>query len=494
MLDATSRGRSGVGTLLMPHSCLSRPHRQRLPQPSEMEESATNCSREYESRQKARRGAWSVGATATVAGLVLSSLPSVQAFLVTPCDTSTSRAGTLRPPIHPTSVGPCCPLATTALQIAKQQLGEFEILDMVPSSASDRAVQVLDYCGRADIDPIGYNEMWDIQKVLLQGQLDRAMEVMKLSKAKETNGDVASAVVDDDGADRSQFLSQSSGARTEENVTSHLGKDTIILLQHKPVYTLGTGSDADFIKDSRLTSSIDIVRIERGGEVTYHGPGQLVAYPILDLKGYKQDIHWYMRALEEAILLALDSVGVKGAVREDDVTGIWIGGKKVAALGVKVRRWITMHGLAVNVDQKSLGNFDGIVPCGLVGKDVTCINDHLEHPITVPEFAVHMRKALEQIFKIDLVDCPLVETAGGGADGTGSGVGRSDASNSDPTPYQPPQHTSSFLEHLGQVKSAWPDTGDDAGTDEEGVECTGEPSIDPSRTIQASQTDDSNWM
>ena len=204
MLDATSRGRSGVGTLLMPHSCLSRPHRQRLPQPSEMEEAATNCSREYESRQKARRGAWSVGATATVAGLVLSSLPSVQAFLVTPCDTSTSRAGTLRPPIRPTSVRPCCPLATTALQIAKQQLGEFEVLDMAPSSTSDRAVQVLDYCGRTDIDPIGYNVMWDIQKVLLQGQLDRVMEVMKLSKAKRTN-DGASVVVDVDDADRSQW-------------------------------------------------------------------------------------------------------------------------------------------------------------------------------------------------------------------------------------------------------------------------------------------------
>ena len=110
-------------------------------------------------------------------------------------------------------------------------------------------------------------------------------------------------------------------------------------------------------------------------------------------------------------MIALESVGVEGAVREDDVTGIWIGGKKVAALGVKVRRWITMHGLAVNVDQKSLGNFDGIVPCGLVGKDVTCINDHLEKPITVEEFAKHMRKALEQIFEIELVDCPLVEAA-----------------------------------------------------------------------------------
>jgi lipoyl(octanoyl) transferase len=297
----------------------------------------------------------------------------------------------------------------TTLKIAKQQLGEFEILGITQSSASDRTVQMLDYCRSGEIDPIGFSDMWDIQKVLVQGQLDRTMEIMKLSNA-QTSDDVEESA--ENSAEHSQFMTHTPTLDDDTTITqTQLGKDTVILLQHKPVYTLGTGSDPDFIKESGLSSSIDVVRIERGGEVTYHGPGQLVAYPILDLRGYKQDIHWYMRALEEAILIALESVGVEGAVREDDVTGIWIGGKKVAALGVKVRRWITMHGLAVNVDQKSLGNFDGIVPCGLVGKDVTCINDHLEKPITVEEFAKHMRKALEQIFEIELVDCPLVEAA-----------------------------------------------------------------------------------
>ena len=368
--------------------------------------------------RRSRRRVWSAhfcaGATAaTLVHLAMasSSLSSANAFVVPPSDT------TAWPYYIPIPVQSC---RWTALQITKQQLGEFEVLGVKQSSVSDRTVQILDYCSGA-IDPIGFNDMWDVQKVLVQGQLDRTMEVMKLSKAKASKvGDEEESTEDIDER-HSQFLPQPSSTIQDGNTVA-LGRDTVILLQHKPVYTLGTGSDPDFIKESGLSSSVDVVRIERGGEVTYHGPGQLVAYPILDLRGYKQDIHWYMRALEEAILLALESVGVEGAVREDDVTGIWIGGKKVAALGVKVRRWITMHGLAVNVDQNSLGNFDGIVPCGLVGKDVTCINDHLEEPISVEEFSKHMRKALEHIFEIDLVDCPLVEAAAandGDVDGSG---------------------------------------------------------------------------
>mmetsp|Transcript_40234 Transcript_40234/g.121219 ORF Transcript_40234/g.121219 Transcript_40234/m.121219 type:complete len:96 (+) Transcript_40234:1193-1480(+) len=93
------------------------------------------------------------------------------------------------------------------------------------------------------------------------------------------------------------------------------------------------------------------------------------------------------------------------AAREDDVTGVWVSDRKVAALGIKVRRWVTMHGLAVNVDRRSLANFDGIVPCGLVGRHVCCINDHLKEPITVEDFAEHMKRALERVFEIRLVTC-----------------------------------------------------------------------------------------
>ena len=286
-----------------------------------------------------------------------------------------------------TSPRKCISASSLLLKASKQQLGEFETLGIVSqrqrhqdgtaaTTKEDRCVRLLDY---SSLDPISFHDMWDMQKELLQKQLDRIMAEMK--GEADTEG---------------QFL-------LPDQSNNNSGHDTIIMLQHKPIYTLGTGSDPGFINDVE-NSPIDVVRIERGGEVTYHGPGQLVVYPIVDLRGYRQDIHWYVRALEEAILIALDMAGVEGAVREDDVTGIWIKGNKVAALGVKVRRWVTMHGLAVNIDQRSLGNFDGIVPCGLVGRDVTCINDHLDQPISIEEFATYMKKAMEQVFEIKVAD------------------------------------------------------------------------------------------
>ncbi|KAL7527207.1 hypothetical protein ACHAWF_002075 [Thalassiosira exigua] len=182
------------------------------------------------------------------------------------------------------------------------------------------------------------------------------------------------------------------------------------MLQHDPVYTLGTASDPSFIlgygENDAKDGGIPIVRIERGGEVTYHGPGQLTVYPILDLRGYKQDVHWYMRALEEVILLALDKAGVRGVpTREEDLTGVWVSNNKIAALGIKARRWVTMHGLAINVDIRSLRNFEGIVPCGLEGREVTCINDEIDEArqFTVEEFTVHVKEALEEVFCVSLV-------------------------------------------------------------------------------------------
>jgi len=189
-----------------------------------------------------------------------------------------------------------------------------------------------------------------------------------------------------------------------------LGCDSIIMVQHDPVYTLGTSSGASFIhgydENDIHDNHVPVVRIERGGEVTYHGPGQLTVYPILDLRGYGQDIHWFMRALEEVIILALDRAGVKGATREENLTGVWASNKKIAALGIKVRRWVTMHGLAINVDARSLLNFQGIVPCGLEGREVTCVNDeaggHVPR-LTVKEFTIHVKEALEEVFGVTLV-------------------------------------------------------------------------------------------
>ena len=229
-----------------------------------------------------------------------------------------------------------------------------------------------------------YEEAWDFQKELVKHQLER------LGKRPT------------DPPLYDQFLVDVREDGTSSTANNQLGCDSVIFLEHDPVYTLGTGSDPSFIRDE---SNIDIVRIERGGEVTYHGPGQLTVYPILDLRGYKQDIHWYMRALEEVILLALRNSGVSGATREEDLTGVWVSDKKIAALGIKARRWVTMHGLAINVDTRSLRNFEGIVPCGLEGRTVTCIDDEIsERKCDLNEFACHVKSAIEEIFEITLVE------------------------------------------------------------------------------------------
>lgn len=294
--------------------------------------------------------------------------------------------------------------SATALWLGPQQLGEFEPVGAAEAVRTARWVQLYDYSAET---PIHFQEMWDVQKLLLGGQLDRLTAELKMQKRGETPPLMTQFLSDENGSTSHGISSPSDVASAAAaNGKTAGGHDSIIMLQHKPVYTLGTGSDPDFIKSASEggLADVDVVRIERGGEVTYHGPGQLVVYPILDLRGYRQDIHWYMRALEEAILVALESAGVKGAMREDDVTGVWVSNRKIAALGVKVRRWVTMHGLAVNVDHRSIANFKGIVPCGLVGRDVTCVNDHLEEPITVDEFALHMKSALEHVFEVRLRD------------------------------------------------------------------------------------------
>jgi len=137
--------------------------------------------------------------------------------------------------------------------------------------------------------------------------------------------------------------------------------DALILLEHTPVYTLGQGSTLDFVKFAPGT--FELHRTERGGEVTYHGPGQLVGYPILDLRYYRQDLHWYLRQLEEVIIQALAPLGIP-AQRVPGLTGVWVGDTKVAALGIKVSRWVSLHGFALNVTT-DLTAFEAIVPCGL---------------------------------------------------------------------------------------------------------------------------------
>ncbi|MEM6450177.1 MAG: lipoyl(octanoyl) transferase LipB [Cyanobacteria bacterium P01_D01_bin.105] len=145
-------------------------------------------------------------------------------------------------------------------------------------------------------------------------------------------------------------------------------KDAVLLLQHPPVYTLGHGADTRFLKFDLQKSNHEIHRIERGGEVTYHCPGQIVCYPILNLRRYRQDLHWYLRQLEEVVIRTLREYDLVGE-RISGLTGVWVNGRKVAAVGIKVSRWITMHGFALNVCP-NLSGFEKIVPCGIEKRSV----------------------------------------------------------------------------------------------------------------------------
>lgn len=144
--------------------------------------------------------------------------------------------------------------------------------------------------------------------------------------------------------------------------------DALMLLEHPPVYTLGTGSSLEFLRFDRQQTEYELYRVERGGEVTYHCPGQIVGYPILNLRFHRQDLHWYLRQLEEVIIQVLALSNLTGE-RIDGLTGVWVEGRKLAAIGIKVTKWIAMHGFALNVNPDLIG-FEAIVPCGISDRPV----------------------------------------------------------------------------------------------------------------------------
>ncbi len=177
--------------------------------------------------------------------------------------------------------------------------------------------------------------------------------------------------------------------------------DVLILLEHPPVYTLGQGSNSDFLKFDIDKSEYDVQRVERGGEVTYHCPGQLVGYPILNLQRYRKDLHWYLRQLEEVIIRVLAVYGLQGE-RIPAFTGVWLQGRKVAAIGIKVSRWITMHGFALNVCPDMTG-FERIVPCGISDKPVGSLAE-LIPGITCQEVRFYVAQSFAEVFGVELIE------------------------------------------------------------------------------------------
>ncbi len=177
----------------------------------------------------------------------------------------------------------------------------------------------------------------------------------------------------------------------------------LVLVEHDPpVITLGRGADAAHVvapRERLAREGVEVHETQRGGDVTYHGPGQIVGYPILRLDLHGRDVHRYLRDLEETLIRLLARFGIQGE-RARGMTGVWVGREKVAAIGVAISRWVTWHGFALNVDP-DLAHFGLIVPCGLQGMGVTSLARLLGRPITVAEVKGPLVECLVEVFGFD---------------------------------------------------------------------------------------------
>lgn len=189
------------------------------------------------------------------------------------------------------------------------------------------------YC---DLEKIDYKEAWDLQKAIHQLRVENKID------------------------------------------------DVLFLLEHPHTYTLGkTAHKENLVGDKKYLkeNNISVYDIDRGGDITYHGPGQIVGYPIINLSNWFQDTHKYLRAIEEVIIKVCDNYGLSGE-RIKNLTGVWIDDRKICAIGIKVSRWITMHGFAFNVNT-DLNLFNGIIPCGISDKAVTSLNKEMKKEVVL---------------------------------------------------------------------------------------------------------------
>lgn len=188
-------------------------------------------------------------------------------------------------------------------------------------------------------------------------------------------------------------------ALQEKTVAAILAGDasnTIFLLEHEPVYTIGRLRDQSSLR-AAANLPHPVFETNRGGQATYHGPGQLVGYPILDLNPRGRDLHLHLRLIEDALIAACADLGVH-AGRREGMTGVWVGERKLASIGVGVRRWVSMHGFAINVTRDSLAPFLSITPCGLDGVAMTCIEAETAAPVTMAAATARVRARLAEVF------------------------------------------------------------------------------------------------
>jgi lipoyl(octanoyl) transferase len=181
--------------------------------------------------------------------------------------------------------------------------------------------------------------------------------------------------------------------------------DTLLLLEHPHVYTLGRNARQEnlLVPAEWLASrGVQVFHTDRGGDVTYHGPGQLVGYPILDLTQHRRDISWYMRSLEEVFIRTARDFGIE-AERSPGAAGVWVGNNKLAAMGVHLSRWVTSHGFALNVNT-DLSYFEWIVPCGLRDKGVTSLAKLLGRPVEMQAVAERVVEHFGVVFGVEVVE------------------------------------------------------------------------------------------
>ena len=223
-----------------------------------------------------------------------------------------------------------------------------------------------------DLGLIDYKEAWDYQEKLFKATVDLKMANRSEGTSKET-------------------------------------KNHLLFCEHPHVYTLGkSGKEENLLIQGEQLKDADAVfyKINRGGDITYHGPGQLVAYPIFDLDHFFSDIHKYLRFLEEAVIMTLNEFGIEGT-RVDGLTGVWIndqkGPRKICAMGVKCARWVTMHGIGFNINS-NLAYFDNIIPCGIDDKAVTSMQNELGHEVEMEQVKNVLKINLSNIFDFDFVE------------------------------------------------------------------------------------------
>ena len=191
-------------------------------------------------------------------------------------------------------------------------------------------------------------------------------------------------------------------------IVGEIGEDLLLLVEHPPVVTLGRSSkERHLLASPALLAArgVELFEVERGGDVTFHGPGQLVGYPIVDLKRHKQDLHWYLRQVEEALIRAVAAFGIVGE-RSVGYTGVWTQGRKLASIGVHARDWVTWHGFALNVTT-DLSYFDLIVPCGIAAVEMTSVARERSAPAhdqmsLEREVHDHVAGAFGEVFSLEL--------------------------------------------------------------------------------------------